>query len=236
MDESEGKVMDGVRAYKSEYLSDRVARVVDDELPELVARLDAAGYDGDYEILGAGQTAVIFFDPLTSRVLKVARSEESRFMLLDEYEFLTAMQGTSAAKLVPQVYDFDPVAGVLVREGIEGRPGGWGTRGLRDLYEEIVRVARLQDWSAPEYKEDSFIIRDDGSIVMVDVGFTGRFGQRLAAHIREALLSPMSIHRAQQFAYELRWEVGDKRLTREEANALIVALSEKVGQRFDLAD
>lgn len=180
------------------------------ELPRILARLNAAGYDGDYDVLGAGMTSVVLRDRRTGYALKVARDAAGAETITDEYEFLVSLEGTSAAKYLPAVYQFDALAGVLVREGVEGRPGSPMTRGLQDVFEVIVESAKRAGWTRPEFKENSFIVREDGSIVMVDVGFALRTGHRLVAYVERVLSSPVKQRRVYaDLAWALRMDAAD---------------------------
>lgn len=190
-----------------EDLSAAIARVV--------ARLNAAGYDGDFDVLGAGMTSVVLRDLATGYAFKVVWAPEdatSLALVADEYEFLVSLENSRVAALLPRVYQFDALAGVLVREGIEGRPGGWGTRGLREVYDAITEEAKRYGWTRPEFKEDSFIVRDDGSIVMVDVGFAQRTGARLVRYV-ESVLGSSVVHPRRFYAdlaFALRMDAADK--------------------------
>lgn len=197
------------------------------EWEQLSARLVAAGYAGEFKVLGAGMTSIVLTDG--ERALKVARlgAEET---IADEHEYLVAMQPELAAHF-PAPIGFDSVAHVLVREVIEGRRGGWGTRGLREVYEHVVRASRANQWTEPEYKEDSFIITDSGRIVMVDVGFANRIGERHAQHI-EALLDGGHVpteQDARDWAWGLRMDA-PKYITPERAAVIQARLEALVGK------
>lgn len=198
------------------------------EWEQLIARLVAAGYAGEFAVLGAGASAVVLTDG--ARALKVAR-RGGEDLVAKEHDYLTSMQTTSVAEHLPHPMAYDLNAHVLVREVIAGQRGGWGTRGLRDVYERIAAVSREHLWTAPEYKEDSFIVADGGRIVMVDVGFTSRLGEREAEHI-EALLDGgyvPSEQEARDVAWGLRMDAG-KYITQARAAAVQARLEALLGK------
>jgi len=203
------------------------------EWPLIVARLDAAGYDGDFEVLGAGMTSVVLMGA-DGLAYKVAREGAAR-MLADEFDFLQTMHRTEAAPHLPTPVRFDPVASVLVREAVSGVVGRWGTRGLRDVFERIARVARENGWTAPEYKESSFVTADDGRVVMIDVGFANRLGFRLVAYVLALLDSgtPISAQEARDYAWALRMDASDGLTDPAMAAALQARLEQLVGQKLD---
>lgn len=209
--------------------------VVRAALPAVLERLDAAGYDGDFKLLGAGMTAVMLLNTRTGEGLKVAHDSFGARILFGEYEFLTSMVDSPVAKHLPEVYAFDPSAGVLVREAVAGRVGTMSTPGLFEVYERITREARKRHWTKPEYKEDSFVVEPDGNIVMVDVGFTNAIGPRLAAKIEAVLESgqDISIAQAEDWAWELRMDVSDGVLPATRADEIRSRLEQRVGKSLE---
>lgn len=209
--------------------------VVRAALPDILKRLDAAGYSGDFKLLGAGMTAVVLYKPNTGEALKVARDSFGARMLAGEYEFLTSMADSAVAKNLPEVHAFDPAAGVLMREAVVGRVGTPSTPGLFDTYERITREARKRHWTKPEYKEDSFVVEPDGNIVMVDVGFANPIGPRLAANIEAALDSGqiISVAQAEDWAWEMRMDVQDGVLPAAWAAEIKSRLEQRVGKSLE---
>ena len=210
--------------------------VIQAELPEIIARLNAAGYDGDFRILGSGMTGVVLLDEATDRAFKVARHFQGNAeMISDEYDFLSSLAESEAAPLLPDAFSYDAHAGVLVREGISGRAGGWGSRGLREAYDVIVKAARAAGWSHPEFKENSFVIRDDGSIVMVDVGFAQRIGMRFVRWLEGRLGSGVHFKDGELrgYAYNLRMDASDGLIPPGVAAALQARMEEIAGTSLD---
>jgi hypothetical protein len=168
---------------------------VRDEAIAAAKRAVGAGADPKtIKYVGAGMEGIIFEDK-TGRAYKVKRKPKgasSAFKkertMRNEAEALKSLEGTPAAKFVPKMHKYDEKNDVLVRDKVEGRPGGWGTRGLREAYEVIVAELKKRDWSAPEYKEDSFIVDESGqNPKMVDVGFVHPRGKREIAYVQRTL-------------------------------------------------
>lgn len=208
------------------------------EWAAIESRLEGAGYSGDFEILGAGMTAIVLLGPDGS-AYKVARpntfEDRNARMLADEYDFLKTLGKTDAAPHLPHAYAFDRKAGVLVRDAVAGDPGRWGTRGLREVFEKIQLAARANLWSAPEFKEDSFVVGSDGVPVMVDVGFASRLGHRLADHVEDLIADGFDFteREARDFAWALRMDAMDGLVSAERVAAVQRKLEAIVGK--DLA-
>lgn len=142
--------------------------------------------------VGAGGEAIIFADGRgrAYRVLRTNDPAQRREKTLVERDALEVakLPSSPAAKYLPKLHQVDPQLGVVVRDEVKGRPGGWGTKGLRDAYETIAAEFKRNGFSAPEFKEDSFIIPEDGGPpVMVDLGFLHYRGRREADHIASLL-------------------------------------------------
>jgi hypothetical protein len=202
------------------------------EWPLVQARLESLGLTGEFRYLGAGASAVVLLGP-EGDAYKVARSEFAIEMLSAEYEYLTSMQESAVGASLPRPLGFQN--GVLVREGIPGRAGGWGTRGLRELYDRIVAESRAREWTAPEFKEDSFIITDDGRIVMVDVGYANPIGNRHARKVEDRLDAGelFTEREARDAAWGLRMDAADGLVSPARARALQARLEALVGRSLD---
>lgn len=173
---------------------DRVHPAVLSEMPRVVARARAAGARGPLEFVGAGGFAVVLCDP-QDVAWKVFRTRDPstsqvflRQMLADEYEFLRDAATTPAAPNVVRVFASHPRELVLERECVRGRPGTFAEgRELSDLLKRIEGFTLPVGWTAPEFKEDSFIIRPDGTAVLVDISLTQRVGDNLARFVEDVL-------------------------------------------------
>lgn len=211
---------------------DLMPGLIRDEWPLVQARLESLGLTGEFRYLGAGATAVVLLGP-EGNAYKVARSEFATEMLSTEYEYLTSMQGSDVGGALPRPMGFQN--GVLVREGVPGRAGRWGTRGLRELYERIAAESRAHEWTPPEFKEDSFIVTDDGRIVMVDVGFTNRTGNRHADYVEAQLEAGehFTERDARDAAWALRMDAADELVSPMRARELQARLEALVGRSLD---
>lgn len=144
-------------------------------------RAAAAGAHAEsLKYIGAGAEGIVFADK-TGRAYKVGRSDD-REALRGEHDAAVVV---GKRGLGPKVHKFDAKHGVIVRDMIDGRRGGWADGAkLRQKYEEIARALHEEDFTPPEYKEDSFVVGDDGDVKMIDVGFAQPRGKRLAAKVR----------------------------------------------------
>lgn len=169
-------------------LLDDAHPAVRDVVLELAERAVAAGADPSrLEYVGAGMEGVTFRDG--KRAFKVSRGERS---LRNEADALSALRDADHPN-VPRFYAYYPDLEVIVRQHIDGHPGGWGhQRQLHDVYLDISEVLHHADFSAPEYKEDSFVIDDRGHAYMVDLGFAYPIGKRGVATVREQVTDPSS--------------------------------------------
>jgi hypothetical protein len=158
--------------------------------------VEAGADPKDMEYLGAGMEGILFVSG--GKAFKVGRASMAAKKpvfggkpktLRNEAEAMQSLENTPAAKFVAKVHRYDEKHDVIVREMVEGRPGGWGQgKQARAAYDIIVEELKKQEWSAPEFKEDSFILSEDGaSIKMVDVGLIFPRGQREVRHVEQIL-------------------------------------------------
>lgn len=162
---------------------------VKDEVIPAANRAVAVGADpSSLKYVGAGGEGIIFTDKSgwAYRVLRTDDPAKREEKVKVEQDAVAALKGTPAEKYMAPQFHVDPKQGVIVRAMIEGHPGGWGTKGLREAFEVIETELNKQDFSSPEYKEDSFIVPDDGGPpVMVDIGFLHLRGKREAKQVTE---------------------------------------------------
>jgi predicted Ser/Thr protein kinase len=162
-----------------ETLTKEAHAAVKKEVMEAAYRAAAVGADPKtMKYVGAGAESITFES--SGRAYKVSRwPKRKKENLRNEAEAIQSLKGTEAAHLVPKVYKYDSEHDVIVRDMVEGRPGGWGTKGLREAYEKIVAELAKKEWGHPEFKEDSFIVDEAGkNPKMIDVGFVHPRGQR----------------------------------------------------------
>jgi hypothetical protein len=164
--------------------------VVRSEISPTTHRAFLAGANLPLEYLGAGATAIVYCDA-SGTAWKVYRNPEPAFFYAHEAEAEWLLKASSTLELagnVPRNVRWHPDEQVLERDCIVGRPAGWSTRGVRELYERIKTVMRRHGWGAPEFKEDSFVVEDEsGKLILVDAGFVHRYGENLLRYVREVL-------------------------------------------------
>lgn len=157
-----------------------------EEVEYAIERALKAGADKDsLEFLGAGQEGFVFGDKQAA--YKVARDPEN-WSFSTTAAVLSAVEATEAAPFVVSLYGYYPKEEVLVVERVEGPTGRWLSP-VRETYDYISDVLDSLDYSPPEFKESSFVQRQDGTWVMVDLGFVyplrERAAKELAAKIRK---------------------------------------------------
>jgi len=178
-------------AVPHEDIHEEAHSAVKDEVKPAAMRAVAVGSDpASLRYVGAGGEGIIFSDK-TGRAYRVLRTNDPaqrEVKVRMEQDAVEALKGTPAEKYLAPHYSADPKHGVVVRAMVEGHPGGWGTKGLREAYEVIKAELAKQDFSPPEYKKDSFIVPDDGGPpVMVDLGFMYARGKREAKLVTETV-------------------------------------------------
>ncbi len=216
------------------------------EVPGALDRAEKAGARPPLKYIGAGQYGIVFCDHW-GRAWKVARlhqdsETERRFMLdtvIDEYEWLQAAQGSEISAHVAEVYAIHPGELVLERECVDGRSGAWGDdRCLRDLHKKIDAAMIPRGWTAPEFKEDSYIIRPDGTQVLVDISMVMRVGRNLVGFVEDVLAGRRKTHeRFHDLAYYVLGEIRQGTVPPEVGKALLDRLAERdpeIGRSFVL--
>lgn len=208
-----------------------VDKVVLHEMSDVVDRALAAGARPPLAYLGAGMTAVVFCD-VEGNGFKVGRraSDHVRKMLSEEAEWLaTAAKTPGVVEHVARFVDFDVEHVVIRRQCVAGRRGGWSDEAkLFDLHKRIETLMIPRGWTSPEFKGDSYIIREDGVPVLIDASMPSRVGENLLRHAKAVLKGkapPWAADRLADLAFEIRREVGVT-LTREQADPVLRALCE----------
>jgi hypothetical protein len=215
-----------------EALEDAAHPAVRGVVVEKALRAVAAGADEDsLYYVGAGAEGVVFADKY-GRAYKVARPQWAAPPfdgLRSEAEALAALADSPAAKYAARLYGFDPEHGVLVREMVEGRRGGWsdGTK-LRRVHEEISEALREREITSPEYKEDSYILTDSGPKI-VDVGFTQAIGKRAARKLREHIQHVRPTDDLFNLQFDISSTFSEGALSAEQALAMFDRLAEVFG-------
>lgn len=206
-----------------------------DEVEAAAHRAGAAGAGDDLEFVGIGAYGIVFCDP-QDRAWKAFRvtpnpdEKEIVFLesvLLQEYEWLRDAAGTPIAGSVARVHRMHPEQLVLERECVRGRPGVWADSGpLSKLHAVIEKEMVKVGWTAPEFKEDSYIFGPAGP-KLVDISMAQRIGRNLLRHVEGVLAgrrrTPESAH---DLAFFLLREIRENELTAEEAAPALRALVE----------
>jgi len=165
------------------------------ELPDAVERAVSAGAPVPLEYVGAGMFGIVLCDA-NDHAWKVARlatrTEDQRQFMLEEfaseYEWLRDAAHTKVADNVAKVYAIHAPDIVLERECVRGHAGGWGDGAkLTAVHNRIWKAMEPQGWTAPEFKENSYIFRPDGIPVLVDISMAMRIGMNLAGWVEDVL-------------------------------------------------
>jgi hypothetical protein len=159
---------------------------VREEVLQAARKAVATGAASDLQYLGVGAEGILFLS--RGRVFKVGRRNNLR----NEAELLAALYHSPDRGFVPGVLRYNKELDVLVREYVEGDRGTWGSgTSLRKAYDVLCARAKSLDFTCPEFKEDSFIVRPSGYVVMVDLGFTQPVRARAAERLREQFDEPL---------------------------------------------
>lgn len=217
------------------------------EMEPALRNARAAGASGPLEFVGAGMFGIVFCD-YDGKAWKVFRRppdmEPAHLLFLrdaleEEYEWLRAAARTEAAPHVARVFAMHPEELVLERECVPGRAGGWGdARALSELHARIGKALNPVGWTAPEFKESSYIIPDDGVPVLVDISMPIRIGTTLADWVEAVLEGRRRTHEEwHSLAFYLLREMRMKTVPEDRAKELIRRLNEldpSIGPGFGL--
>ncbi len=206
-------------------------------IPEAFLRALRAGAKPPLTYVGAGQYGIVFCDDWghawkVARLSEEAPPRERLFMLesvAEEYEWLRDAAKTEIAQSVAEVYAIHEQELVLERECVEGHPGTWGDDGrLRKLHHKIWDVMIPVGWTAPEFQEDSYIIRPSGQAVLVDISMAMRVGENLAGWVEDVLDGRRKTRSDwHDLGFYLYRERREGTISKERANLLLQRLLEK---------
>lgn len=160
------------------------------EIDSVVARALGAGAVQPLTYIGTGMTSIVLCD-VNGVGWKVARrvTDSLAGMLEDEAEWLaTAVEVPWVRDHVARFNAYHPAELVIERECVFGSRGGWSNdRPLHDIHGEIERRMLPHGWTAPEFKEDSYISTKDRGWVLVDASMGRRVGDVLVAYVIDVI-------------------------------------------------
>ena len=198
-----------------------------DEIKRAGIRALKVGAKPPFAYQGIGMTAVVLCDS-RGHGFKVARRPDqaiNRAMIAEEAEWLTVASTLPELKgKIARLRYFHKAESIIERECIrergESRRRSKDTR--RETHAEIEAAMRRYGWSAPEYKDDSYVNASGRGWVLVDASMPHRTGLRLAAHAAEILRGRRFAgygDKPSVVAWELRME-GGKSLPQGTAESL----------------
>lgn len=211
----------------------RIPASVERELADAETRAHEAGAPEVLDIIGVGMFGIVFCDE-NGRAWKVGRLERPtsdrayiREAFEEEYEWLRDAAGTSIAKDVAKVHIYYSIPVVIERECVPGTPGGWDDgRKLYELHKKIEDAMLEIGWTAPEFKEDSYVFRPDGTPVLVDASMPHRVGDNLAKYVDDVIEGRRTTRaRWHDLAFFVLREMHEKTIRREDGLVLLERLA-----------
>lgn len=202
------------------------------EIGNAVERARKSGANGPLEYVGAGMYGIVFCDR-RNHAWKVARGDPGSPFIRDtvavEYEWLRDAASSEISRNAARVYSVHPKELVLERECVRGRPGAWADdRRLHELHAKIEKAMLPRGWTAPEFKENSYIIRPDGTPVLVDISMAMRVGANLVGYVEDVLEGRRgTFERPRDLAFALLSEMRHKTVPEEVGRRLIDRLNER---------
>jgi hypothetical protein len=220
--------------------SDYVYKGAIEQMPDIVDRALRAHAEPPLMYMGTGMTAVVICDR-RGNAFKTARrmAPIDAVFLNDEAEWLqTASRVIGVREHVAKFKAFYPNLLVIKRECPVQSEDWWRHRGKEwDLHRLIEARMIPHGWTAPEFKEDSYVITENGPI-LVDATMAHRVGKRLLRFTIELirggrLVERGSLSRPSDYAFYIRNELG-RTITEKAAAPVLHALQvlEEHGNRF----
>lgn len=185
------------------------------EMQSIVDRTLMAGATPPLEYMGTGMTSVVLCDK-HKHAYKTARrlAPIDAVFLNDEAEWLqTASRTIGVRERVAKFIRFYPHLLVIERECPIQADDWWRHRGEEwNLHRLIEQKMIPHGWTAPEFKEDSYVITSTGPI-LVDATMAHRVGKRLLRFTIELirggrLVERGSLSRPSDYAFYIRREIG----------------------------
>lgn len=208
-------------------------KYISSEMEDAVQRAIAAGAQPPLEFIGAGMTGIVLCEQRSGgRAFKVARKRSALF-LEDEAEWLAmANRIPGVREHVARFYGYDAENFVVIRECARLKRTDWWKRSpkLTDIHKRIGRLMEPYGWSAPEFKEDSYVSTARGPI-LVDASMPHRLGRNMVKFVLDVLAGRRyqanRLERLQDLAYYVRREATEKAIPKEIANQVIWRIAEK---------
>lgn len=190
-------------------ISERVLRVLGDELDEAAVRAVRAGAVGDLTYQGAGATGIVFCDERGTAYKVARRGREAA--VAEEAEWLTRAAAVPGAREhVARNTRYDKTRHVLVRECVAGPVGTpRQTSKLFDVHQGIRAAMTPYGWLSPEFKEDSYVMARGRGPVLVDASSALRVGRELVRYAQDVLAARRpQTERLEDIAFAIRQERG----------------------------
>jgi hypothetical protein len=229
-DLAEGSVLHALKKGELE----RVPTVVRHELPGVLKRALTAGAKPPLEFVGAGMTGLVFLDT-QGHAWKVARRTTSSLQqtFAEEAEWLhDAQQVPYVRDHVAKIIAFHPSELAIEREYVRGRAGGWGSSGIWEIHREIERQMVPSGWTAPEYKEDSYVLPGDtgSNWVLVDASMPHRVGMKLVQKAVDLMSGEDEIdpglETPQDYSFYIRREMHEGTVPKDVGDRVLEKLAE----------
>ena len=208
-----------------------VPTIVRSELPDTTKRAMEAGAKPPLEFMGAGMTSIVFCDA-QGIGWKVGRRESSRPTLREEAEWLFDASKVPYVKdHVAKIRAFHEGPIVIERECVQGQAGRWGMWGdnTYDVHEEIRKRMKPAGWTAPEYKQDSYVMTKDRGWVLVDASMPTRLGHKLVEKIEGLMDGSIEAEaytdRPSDYRFHVRMEMQSGSIPADQGQAILDRLS-----------
>ena len=213
---------------------ERIPPYARNEMPAATDRAISAGATPPLEFMGVGMYGLVFCgrEGHAWKVFRLVKGERSSFVfdaMTLEYEWLRAAAETSFSGNVARVFAVHPEEVVLERECVPGVPGAWSdeTR-LWDLHRAIEKEMVPLGWTAPEFKGSSYILRGDGTPVLVDISMAQRIGMNLAGYVEDRLSGRREGHESwHDLAFFILREIREKTIPKPHGMSLVLRLNER---------
>lgn len=169
------------------------------EVLEAEARARRAGAEGPLEFAGIGGYGIVLCDEgdrawKAFRISEGSEADEGHLLFLREamqaeHEWLVDATRTRIAENVARPGAAHEEEIVLERECVQGFPGGWAESGeLARLHHEIERAMLPVGWTAPEFKESSYVYEFETNVpYLVDISMAQRVGMNLVRFVEDVL-------------------------------------------------